>query len=153
VEQYGLDPDGVTIAEVDGVVSVTMKVGEPGEEVEKVIMRSSEFGIQHDPGFAVDTIAKNNCEPTDIKPRANDGLIGQDISLELRNYFYELRAELGYYGGTNFTNTVLIDRENQCWGELDDGRDLIYRDKNEMGQLIKLIPMTQEEVVAFVVDR
>ncbi|MEN9564554.1 MAG: hypothetical protein RIR73_2798, partial [Chloroflexota bacterium] len=84
IEAYGLADEvaegKITVTEVDGVVSVTMKVGEPGEEVEKVIMRSSEFGIQHDPAFAVDTIAKNSCEPTDIKPNPNNGLVSQAIS-------------------------------------------------------------------------
>lgn len=153
--QYQIDPETYTITEdKDGVVSVTMKVVESGGETEKVVMRSSEFGIQHDLAFAVDVVVANNCESKpEFKPLQNTGYPPATITTKLTNYFHQIREELSYYGGANFTSRFLIDRENSCWGEIGDGTGFIYRDLQGVERLIKLIPMTKEEVQAFVVDR
>ncbi|MBN8654124.1 MAG: hypothetical protein J0M11_00195 [Anaerolineae bacterium] len=153
--QYQIDPETYTITEdEDGVVSVTMKVVESGEESEKIVMRSSEFGIQHDLEFAVDGIAANSCESKpEFQPRTSTGRVPFEISKKLLEYIRVIRDELGYYGGTNFFTNVLIDRKKVCWGHIGDGYNLLYRDENGVARLIKLIPVSEEEAWAFATDR
>lgn len=158
LSKYGLEDEvaegKISVIEEGGVVSVKMKVGEPGEEVEKVIMRSSELGIQHDLEFAVDTVAKNSCEPRpELIPRSKDGYVSIEISKKMTNYYYLIRDELGYFGGSNGLSTVLIRRDGNCWGFIGDGRNLVYRNADGVAQNIRLIPMIQEEVSAFVAGR
>lgn len=152
IEQYNIDPETVTVTEAGGAVNVTDK--ETGTVLIRTIGEQSKFDL----GFAVDTIAKNSCEPTEFEPDYNGlipaGVYGQDFVKYMRG----LTAEAGYSLSTSDAwRYFLIDRERQCWGEVvgndEKGYTTIFRDAELKLHVLPLLPITLKELDEFKISR
>jgi len=158
LDQYGVDPASYTMSEVDGVVSVV------DNKTGAVLMESSEHGIAYSLEFAVDTIAKASCEPTDIVPNRDNGLASvNNHSGKFSHYFNSLTNESGVPGWTGITQQYfLIDRARQCWGRFyqtnyefpQQDKVMIYRDGEGVVHTIPLLDsITWDEIYGFTGDR
>lgn len=157
IEQYAINPESVTIAEAEGVVTVT------DNETGKVMMETTPvpegtlrdhyglvrtlYGLE----FAVDGIAAKSCEPTDFRPSKNGLMLAENVGIS--EYVTKLLDEPINNSGGGFFHHILLDRDKQCWGIAVKGRDLYYRNGEGVAQKLPLIEMTKEEVEAFQVTR
>ncbi len=141
LDQYHIDPETVTVTEEGGAVNVVDK--ETGTVLIRTIGENSKFDL----GFAVDTIAKNSCEPTDFRPKSNGHMPGE-FGLASAEYLTDLMNELEYRTGNLKIFPVLVDREKQCWG-FTNGQFFLYRDNDGVALKLALMPMTAEELAEF----
>lgn len=146
VEQYGLDPESVTITEEGGAVSVT------DNETGKVLIRTLGYQSMFELGFAVDTIAKNSCDPTDFKPNSTGLMLAESVPAA-SEYMMKLLVDADYQlvSGLKVYH-VLIDRENKCWGFVIKN-NFFYRDHDKVAHKLSLIALTADEIQAFRSDR
>jgi len=159
LDQYSVDPESVTITEVDGMVSVT------DNETDNVLFETdgevSKFSLE----FAVDTIAVASCEPTEFKPDSY-GLRSNNSVEEREKFGKYLSLVINDSGGPRWTGIkfqyFLIDWEQQCWGifrqtnQEDANKDkvIIYHDVEGVAQVVPLLDeITWDEIYSFVGDR
>jgi hypothetical protein len=146
LDQYHIDPETVTVTEEGGAVNVVDN--ETGTVLIRTIGENSKFDL----GFAVDTIAKNSCEPKPEFVPSNSGrmMANPDASEYFTKIWTELELKLNE---KMWLLHVLIDREQRCWGEIIDGSDFVYRDVDGIPQQIPLIGLTEAEAEAIAFDR
>lgn len=141
--EYGVDPNTYTLAEVGGVMVGT------DNETGKEIFRDGRFEL----GYAVE-LAKKDCEPTNFAPQEGGGLVKQEHSEALSNYESTMINDPDYNppGDTFYVVYVLVDREKQCWG-FGDGDSLVYRNLTGSLQIVPTIHLTEDEVFTFIFNR
>ncbi len=143
LESYGIDPETYTMADVDGVVTVT------DNETGIVMMQSSESGVLY--GIEFETkIAAKSCEQTPFKP-SKGGMIefNKDYPFTASEYFTQIvYNDLKYFSESGDFYDILLDRTRQCWA-ISDGTNFFYRDKEGVARQVPLIPMTIAELKKF----
>jgi hypothetical protein len=157
VETYKL-ADKVTVTEEGDLVKVV------DNETGKVLIETDgslgdKYGLEpesrFDIEFATETIAKNRCESRpEFKPTKN-GLMHAETSPP---YFMDdvskMIKELNYPISEGArAETLLIKRDDSCWGKVINYKDLLYRDSAGVAHWLRLITMTKEEFVKFQTSR
>jgi hypothetical protein len=160
LSQYSVEPENVTISEVDGIITVT------DNETGNVLFETDGDQTKFSLVFAADTIAATSCEPTDFKPAKHNGLLpgaSADVLAEYAKYFDIVINDSGVprWSGIKL-QYFLIDREQQCWGifrqtnKEDANKDkvIVYHDEKGVAQVIPLLDaITWDEIYAFAGDR
>lgn len=143
LEKYSVDPETVTVTEEGGAVNVTYN------DTGKVLIRTIGEMSKYDLAFAVNTVAANSCESTDIKPKRN-GDISSELHVEFNQYREVLLRETNFLKGAREGTRVyhlLVDRQKQCWA-FTDGQKLGFRDGIGEVHLLTLFEATIDEIIA-----
>ncbi|MBI3165069.1 MAG: hypothetical protein HYZ24_10330 [Chloroflexi bacterium] len=150
LDQYHIDPETVTVTEEGGAVNVTDN--ETGTVLIRTIGENSKFDL----GFAVDTIAKNSCEPTDFKPSSSGLMRAESGEVFMKDYLPKLLEDLKFKITPSASGSagmpVLIDREKKCWGYTTNDT-LLFRDEDEVAHKLPLLPLTEKELWDFLTNR
>lgn len=157
LDQYSVDPESVTITEVDGMVSVT------DNETDNVLFETDGEVSKYSLGFAVDTIAAVSCEPTEFKPNSYGLLPATADGEKFSKYLDLIGNDSPFKRWTGIENQYfLIDRDQQCWGifyrtnseNSNKDKVIIYRDVEGVAQVVPILDeITWDELYSFAGDR
>ena len=149
LDTYNLTTDEYTITEIgEDTFSVT------SNKTGKEILQSDKYGIRYGLEFGLDTIAKSSCDSRmDFVPSSDGRMLASNTGVD--TYFNALFRDLTHR--VNLAGKfwhVLIDRDRRCWGGVvNNGNSLIYRDGDKEAVVLRLIKLSEEEIIGIVFGR